>query len=246
MGPQADAVTAHPTETVDDVEPRRHRSSSGDPRERDGEAPPASRRGDRASVPPELPTGSLRISTWLFDTRAASALWLVVRVWLGYQWINAGYQKIWGSERSAFWFGGGAAVKGFSIEGIAGSTAGKGGASYGWWAGILHDVVIPNSSWIAKVVSLSELVIGVALVLGLFTGAAAFAGLSLNGIYMLSGTSGVNPAYAILSVLLILAWRNAGWIGLDRFVLSGSMRRLHVAQLLDRLVVPRSTAPITL
>jgi hypothetical protein len=32
--------------------------------------------------------------------------------------------------------------------------------------------------------------------------------------------------YGILSVLLILAWRNAGWFGLDRFVLPGMWTRI--------------------
>jgi thiosulfate dehydrogenase [quinone] large subunit len=149
-------------------------------------------------------------------------LWLVVRVWLGYEWFNAGYQKIWGSERSAFWFGNGLGVKGFATAGVVGSTAGKGGASYGWWAAFLHNFVIPNASWIGKFISLAEILIGVALILGLLTGAAAFAGLSLNVIYMFTGSAGVNPAFAILAVFLVLAWRNAGWIGLDRFVLRGT------------------------
>ncbi len=147
-------------------------------------------------------------------------------MWLGYQWINAGYQKLWGSEKAFFWYGGGAGVKGFATAGVAGSTAGKGGASYGWWAGFLHNFVIPNASWIAKFVTIGEILIGVALILGLFTGVAAFAGLSLNVIYMFSGSAGVNPMYAILAVLLVLAWRNAGWFGLDRFALP-AWRRLR-------------------
>ena len=119
----------------------------------------------------------------------------------------------------AFWNGGGAAVKGFATSGIAGSATGKGGASYGWWAGFLHNFVVPNSSWIAKLVALSEVAIGVLLIVGLFTGVAALAGLVLNVIYMFSGTAGVNPAYAIVALLLIMAWRNAGYFGLDRFAL---------------------------
>jgi thiosulfate dehydrogenase [quinone] large subunit len=118
-------------------------------------------------------------------------------------------------------------VKGFATAGVAGSTTGKGGASYGWWAGFLHNFVIPNASWIAKFVTLAELLIGVALILGLFTGVAAFAGLSLNVIYMFSGSAGVNPMYAILAVLLVLAWRNAGWFGLDRVVLPAWSRLRH-------------------
>jgi thiosulfate dehydrogenase [quinone] large subunit len=31
--------------------------------------------------------------------------------------------------------------------------------------------------------------------------------------------AGVNPVFFFLEVLLILAWRNAGWIGLDHWVL---------------------------
>jgi len=171
---------------------------------------------------------NLRVADWLYRSNGASVIWLVVRVWLGYQWLNAGYQKIWGSEKSAFWFGSGAGVKGFAAAGVAGSTAGKGGASYGWWAAFLHNFVIPNASWIGKFITLAEVLIGVALILGLFTGAAALAGLSLNIVYMFTGSAGVNPMYAILSVLLVLAWRNAGLLGLDGLIFKGhwSLRRL--------------------
>jgi thiosulfate dehydrogenase [quinone] large subunit len=170
---------------------------------------------------------NLRLSDWLYRSHEASVLWLVVRLWLGYQWLNAGYQKIWGSEHAAFWFGGGAGVKGFATAGVLGSTAGKGsGASYGWWAAFLHNFVIPNASWIAKLVSLGELLVGVALILGFLTGFAAAAGLLLNLTYMFTGSAGVNPMFGILGILLILAWRNAGWFGLDRFVLGRPADRM--------------------
>jgi thiosulfate dehydrogenase [quinone] large subunit len=193
----------------------------------------------------EGPSGNLRFADWLFRSKAAGVLWLVARLWLGYEWLNAGYQKLWGSEKAAFWYGGGAGVKGFSTAGIAGSATGKGGASYGWWAGFLHNFVIPNSSWIAKLVTLSELAIGALLILGLFTGAAAFAGIGLNIIYMFSGSAGVNPAYAIVSLFLILAWRNAGYFGLDRFALPAVRDLFHhsthakeAAVLPPKVVVP--------
>jgi thiosulfate dehydrogenase (quinone) large subunit len=193
-----------------------------------------------ALIAPPLSTGDgrtshdLRLSKWLFRSRTASGIWLVVRLWLGYQWLNAGYQKIWGSERAFFWFGGGAGVKGFASAGVSGSTAGSGGASYGWWAGFLHNFVIPNASWIARFIAVSECLIGIALILGLFTGAAALAGLSLNVIYMFTGSAGVNPMYAILSVLLVLAWRNAGWCGVDRFIFGSPWWRENVTERLRR------------
>jgi thiosulfate dehydrogenase [quinone] large subunit len=167
----------------------------------------------------ESPTGNVKFSDWLYRSKAASGIWLVARLWLGYEWLNAGYQKLWGAEKAAFWNGGGAAVKGFATAGIAGSATGKGGASYGWFAAFLHNFVVPNASWIAKLITLGELAIGVALILGLFTGAAAVAGIALNLIYMFSGSAGVNPAFALVALLLILAWRNAGYFGLDRVAL---------------------------
>ena len=128
-------------------------------------------------------------------------------------------------------------MKGFATAGVAGSTAGKGGASYGWWAAFLHNFVIPNASWIAKFIALGEMAIGIALILGLFTGLAALAGLALNLVYMFTGSAGVNPAYLILEVPLVLAWRNAGWLGLDRFVLNAEWRGRHLP---DSRVVRRT------
>jgi thiosulfate dehydrogenase [quinone] large subunit len=164
----------------------------------------------------EAPSGNVKASDWLFRSKAAGGIWLVARLWLGYEWLNAGYQKMFGAEKAAFWNGGGAAVKGFATAGVTGSASGKGGASYGWFAGFLHNFVVPNASWIAKLITVSEVAIGVLLILGLFSGAAAIAGLGLNLIYMFSGSAGVNPAFAVVALLLVLAWRNAGYFGADR------------------------------
>jgi thiosulfate dehydrogenase [quinone] large subunit len=189
--------------------------------------------------------GNVRAADWLFRSRVASVLWLVARLWLGYGWLNAGYQKIWGSESAGFWSSG-AGVKGFATAGVAGSKAGTGGASYGWFAAFLHGFVIPNSTWIAKLVAVSELTIGALLILGLFTGAVAFAGLALNVIYMFSGSSGVNPAYAIVAVFLILAWRNAGYLGLDSFALPKARQLLRRRPPVARPVATaRPAAPVT-
>jgi thiosulfate dehydrogenase [quinone] large subunit len=185
-------------------------------------------------TPVETKGQNLRLSNWLYRSRETSLLWLVMRLWLGYQWVNAGYQKIWGAERAVFWFGGGAGVKGFASAGVTGSTAGTGGASYGWWAAFLHNFVVPNASWIAKFISIGEILVGVALILGLFTGAAAFAGLLLNLTYMFTGSAGVNPMYMILEILLILAWRNAGWFGLDRFVLGSTWTPYRLGRVFAR------------
>ncbi len=187
---------------------------------------------------------NLPFADWLFRSRAASVLWLAVRLVIGYWWINAGYQKIWGSEKAAFWFGGGAGVKGFATAGVLGSATGKSGASYGWWAAFLHNFVIPNASWIAKLIALGELAVGIGLILGLFTGLAALGGLTLNMMYMFTGSAGVNPAYMVLEVPLILAWRNAGYLGLDRYALDAAWWKRHFSRVTDRARHRRAAATL--
>ena len=89
---------------------------------------------------------NLRVADWLFRSNYASVLWLVVRVWLGYQWLNAGYQKVWGSEKMVFWYGGGAGVYGFAKSGVTANATPMGAVGFGWWAGFLHNFVMPNAS----------------------------------------------------------------------------------------------------
>jgi thiosulfate dehydrogenase [quinone] large subunit len=149
-------------------------------------------------------------------SRVLAALWAVARIWLGVEWIQAGWAKLWGAENGAFLHHDGAGVAGFAAHGAA---------SYSWWHHFLTGFVVPNSGWIGITVSVAEFTIGVALVLGFFTPGFALAGLVLNVTYMLSGTAGVNPAYAAASVLLVLTWRTSGWIGLDGITMGILQRR---------------------
>jgi thiosulfate dehydrogenase [quinone] large subunit len=195
-------------------------------------------------LPGGIDTEHRSAAEWLFRSPAASLIWLFARVWLGYQWANAGYQKIWGSERMGFWFNNGAGVKGFATGGVAASHGATASVAYGWWAGFLHNFVTPNSGWIAKLVAISELTIGIALILGLFTGLAALGAVTLNLTYMLSGVAGVNPIYALIGIGLVLAWRNAGDLGLDRFALPAIGTPFKTAGEHVRRLIERRT-PIT-
>jgi thiosulfate dehydrogenase [quinone] large subunit len=178
---------------------------------------------------------NLRVADWLFRSNYASVLWLVVRVWLGYQWLNAGYQKVWGSEKMVFWYGGGAGVYGFAKSGVTANATPMGAVGFGWWAGFLHNFVMPNASWLAKVISLGEMAVGIGLILGLFTGVAALGAVALNFTYMMTGTAGVNPLFALAGVGLVLAWRNAGLLGLDSLALRQFTPPFPVGSLVRRI-----------
>ena len=41
----------------------------------------------------------------------------------------------------------------------------------------------------------------------------------MNGNFVLAGALGSNPVLIVLGALLMVAWRNAGWIGLDRWLI---------------------------
>lgn len=57
------------------------------------------------------------------------------------------------------------------------------------------------------------------LILGALTGIAAFFGVLMNFNYLLAGTVSTNPILGFLGILLVLAWRIAGYWGLDRWLL---------------------------
>jgi thiosulfate dehydrogenase [quinone] large subunit len=155
---------------------------------------------------------------WLFASKAAAWIWLVARVWLGYEWLHGGWEKVFGPGRAA-WMENGKALQGFAAGAIeASKEPDHPQVAYDWWVSFLHWVS-DNAVWMGKLVAVGELVIGICLILGLLTGIFAFLGLVLNFSFVFSGSAGVNPAFIIVGLLLLLAWRNAGWIGLDRFLL---------------------------
>ena len=153
------------------------------------------------------------------DTRVMPWIWLIVRLYLGYEWLSSALSKITGPGSTA-WIGdkAGAAIVGFA-NGALNKASGDHPDVQGWYATFLQSVVIPNAGIFARLVAFGETLVGIALILGALTGIAAFFGIIMNANYLLAGTVSSNPVLIILGTLLMLAWRNAGWIGLDRILL---------------------------
>lgn len=157
------------------------------------------------------------IVTSLFNSVYMSWLWLAVRLYLGYTWINSG----WGKIGNPAWTQTGEALKGFWERAIVIPEApARPAIAFNWYRAFIEFMLESGSyTWFAKLVAVGELVIGIALVLGLFTWLFAFLGGFMNWNFMMAGTASVNPVMLILSILLILAWKTAGWFGLDRWLL---------------------------
>ena len=156
------------------------------------------------------------VSRFVFSNTKIAWLWLVVRIYVGWQWLEAG----WGKVTSPMWTGStaGSALSGF-INGALHKATGEHPDVQGWYAAFLQNVVLPHVNGWAHAVAYGELFVGIALVLGAFTGIAAFFGLFMNLNYLLAGTVSTNPILFTLSIGLILAWKIAGYIGLDRYLL---------------------------
>jgi thiosulfate dehydrogenase (quinone) large subunit len=156
------------------------------------------------------------LSRFLFaDTRIAW-VWLLVRVYVGYEWIMAGWKKV----INPAWTGSGAgtAIQGF-LNGAIKQTAGAHPNVSGWYASFLSVVALPHVVFFSYLVAYGELVVGIALILGIFTGIAAFFGAFMNVNYLFAGALSTNPLLFLLELFLILAWRTAGWWGVDRWLL---------------------------
>lgn len=157
-----------------------------------------------------------KTSRFIFSDSRFAWLWLVARLYVGYEWLMAG----WGKFNSPAWLGdkAGAAIQGFFM-GALNKTVGPHPDVSAWYAYFLNNVALPHAVLFSYLITFGELAVGTGLILGAFTGIAAFFGAFMNLNFLFAGTVSVNPLLFLLQLFLILAWRNGGWWGLDRFLL---------------------------
>lgn len=127
---------------------------------------------------------------------------------------TAGWEKV----QSPAWGTSGTVLKGF-VAGALAKTAGPNPSVQGWYANFLHDFVLPNAGFFSFLVTWGEVAVGLGLLVGARTGIAAGFGVLMNLNYLLAGTVSINPVLGMFGLFLCFAWRVAGYIGLDRFLL---------------------------
>lgn len=152
----------------------------------------------------------------LFASKVSAPLWFIVRLYVGYEWLIAGIDKV----MNPAWFGSnaGMALNGF-IHGALAKTGGAHPDVQMWYAGFLKSAVLTHLVTWSNAIAIGEVLVGVGLIVGAVVGVSAFFGAFMNLNFMLAGTVSVNPILFTLSIFLILAWRNAGYWGLDRYLL---------------------------
>jgi thiosulfate dehydrogenase [quinone] large subunit len=153
---------------------------------------------------------------YLFSNTRAGLLWLPIRIFLGFEWLVAGWDKLSGTG----WIDGGSALLGFWTKSVAIPAQGRPPITFEWYRGFLQLLIDNHAQgWFAWLITFGELAVGVGLLLGALTGIAAFFGSMLNMSFLLAGSASVNPIMFAFAVGLMLAWKVAGYYGLDRYLL---------------------------
>lgn len=152
----------------------------------------------------------------LFGKVSWAWIWIIPRLYVGWTWLKAG----WGKVTNPAWVGGqaGTALTGF-VNGAIAQTSGAHPAVQSWYASFLQSAILPHTGTWSYVVAFGETLVGLGLILGAFTGIAAFFGIFMNLNYLMAGAVSVNPILLVISIFLVLAWKTVGWWGLDRWLL---------------------------
>src|SRR3972149_5107423 len=149
-------------------------------------------------------------NTWL------APILLFLRLYLGYQWLMAGSDKLWGGERWIAVSGpDGQALRGYWERQIAIPEQGRPPISFDWYRDFLTFMLDHEwYRWFSWIIAIGEVAVGVLLIVGAFVGVAALFGAFMNFNFLMAGSASINPVMFVVAMLVIFGWKTAGWIGL--------------------------------
>jgi len=146
---------------------------------------------------------------FLRNSSIAAGILVFLRVYIGYQWMVAGYGKIAGGEFDASGY----------LQGAVAAAGGDNPTVQAWWGTFLETVALPHAELFTILVMWGELLVGIALILGIFTNFSALMGITMNFAFLFSGTVSTNAQMVLITVFILAAGANAGKYGVDRWVI---------------------------
>lgn len=156
------------------------------------------------------------LARFLFSDKRAAAIWLVVRVLLGLAWLQPALGKL----SNPAWTQTGEALKGFWTAAVQIPEQGRPPISFDWYRSFIQGMLDSGAyTWFSKLIVAGELLVGIALIVGAFVGIAAFFSGFMNWNFIMAGSASTNGLLLIAAVSLILAWKVAGYLGADYYLL---------------------------
>lgn len=160
------------------------------------------------------------IARFLFSDTRMAVIWLAVRIYIGWAWLEAGWHKIEAVGASNYIVDGAGILSFWKRIAAVPVAPAKPVITYDWYRGFIQFLIDNHAEVVmGKVIAFGEAAVGTALIIGAFVGIAAASGAFMNLNFMLAGSASTNPVLLLLGILLVLAWKTAGYIGLDRFLL---------------------------
>lgn len=153
------------------------------------------------------------INKFLRENVYAAGLLTLLRLYLGWDWMHHGWQKLTGDK--AF------DATGFLKNAIAKPVLETGTQNqlYPNYVSFIDNFALPNAKLFSFLIPWGEFLVGLGLILGCLTTAAMFFGLLMNFMFMYAGTVSSNPWLIMLGFIILAAGANAGKFGADYYVL---------------------------
>jgi thiosulfate dehydrogenase (quinone) large subunit len=137
-------------------------------------------------------------------------VWTILRIWLGIQWIEAGYYKI----KSGF------DASGF-LQAAIENARGDHPTVQGWYASFLEGFALPNIEFFNILITWGEFLVGLGLILGLATIPALMAGAFMNLNFIMAGVglNSIDSRLFVIAMILLFIGKARYLYGLDRFAI---------------------------
>ena len=143
---------------------------------------------------------------FLRNNKIAAGILTFLRVYIGWQWLTAGWGKITGEPFDASGY----------LNGVVANESVQ--ATYPTYHAFIENFALPNAGIFSFMVAWGEFLVGLGLILGILTTAAAFFAIMMNFAFMFAGTISSNPWLVLLTVFILAAGHNAGKFGGDYYV----------------------------
>ena len=144
----------------------------------------------------------------LRENNIVAGILTVIRIYLGWHWLTAGWGKITGGFDAG----------GFLAGAVANPVAKGEALVYPTYVKFLESFAVPNAELFNFLIPWGEFLVGLGLILGCLTTYAAFFAMVMNFSFLFAGTVSSNPFDIMLAIFIAVSGYNAGKFGLDRFV----------------------------